>query len=96
MTRGFALDIGEAHLWVSLRETPCGQGLRPRHPYKNQRKIGPTAFAACCRSLRTPSKKPTAVGGWRKERIGRIALRAFCPSLHTPFGRLPAHAWQRW
>jgi hypothetical protein len=95
MQHGFALDFGEAHLWVSLRETPCGQGLRPRHPRKSQRRIGPTALGVCYPSLRTPSKRPTAVGGQRK-RIGRIAFAAGGRSLHTPFGLLPAIARQSW
>ena len=89
--QGKVLDVGdEAHLWVTLRDNPCGQGLCPRHPGGSQRKIGPTTFAVCYGLLRIPLKKPTALGGWRKERIGRIALRACCPSLHTPLSMLPA------
>ena len=75
---------------------PCGQGLRPRHPGRSKAKIGPTALGVCYPSLRTPSKQPIAFGGWRKERIGRIALRAGCPSLHTPCGVLPVFGRQPW
>jgi hypothetical protein len=75
---------------------PCGQGLRPRHPGRSQSRIGSTALRVCYPSLRTPSKKPTALGGWRKERIGRIALRAGCPLLHTPSGVLPAFGRLWW
>ena len=75
---------------------PCGQGLRPRHPGGSKTKIGPTVLGVCYPALRTPSKKPTALGGRRRERIGRIALRAGCPSLHTPFGVLPAFDRQPW
>jgi hypothetical protein len=76
---------------------PCGQGLRPRHPGESQRKTGPTALAVCYGSLRTPSKRPPAFGGRRKERIGRIAFAAGCRSLHTPSGsQLPALGRPRW
>jgi hypothetical protein len=96
MTQAKGLDIGEAHLWVLLRKTPCGRGLRPRHPGGNQAKIGPTAFAVCYGSLRTPSQRPTACGGQRTERIGRIALWACYPPLHTSFGLQPALGRLQW
>ena len=48
-------------------QNPCGQGLRPRHPGGKRRKIGPTPLAVCYGSMRTPSKKPTALGGWQKD-----------------------------
>jgi hypothetical protein len=69
---------------------PCGQGLRPRHPGGAKAKTGPTTLVVCYPSLRTPSKRPTAFGGWRTERTGRIAFAAGCRSLHTPSGVLPA------
>jgi hypothetical protein len=75
---------------------PCGQGLRPRHPGRSKAKIGPTALGVCYPSLRTPSKRPTAFGGWRTEQIGRIAFAAGCRSLHTPFRMLPALGRQSW
>ena len=75
---------------------PCGQGLRPRHPGGSQRMIGPTALGVCYPSLRTLSKRPTALGGWRTMRIGRIAFAAGCRSLHTPSGVLSAFGWQWW
>ncbi len=74
----------------------CGQGLRPRHPGEAKAKTGRIAFAACCRSLHTPSKQPTAFGGWQTMRIGRIAFGVCYPSLHTPSGVLPALGRQSW
>jgi len=75
---------------------PCGQGLRPRHPGGAKAKTGPTTLGVCYPSLRTPSKRPTAFGGWRTERTGRIAFAAGCRSLHTPSGVLPVFGRQPW
>ena len=78
------------------QRNPCGQGLRPRPPCQSQRRIGPTALGVCYPLLRTPSQRPPALGGRRKEQIGRIAFAAGCRSLHTPSGVLPAFGRLRW
>ena len=75
---------------------PCGQGCAPGTPAGVRVETGPTALGVCYPSLRTPSKRPTAFGGRRKERIGRTAFAACCRSLRTPFGVLPAVRRQPW
>jgi len=63
MAQGLALECGEAHLWVSLRETPCDRGPRPLYPCQTQSPIARTVLWVCYPSLRTPSSMPSAFGG---------------------------------
>lgn len=44
---------GEAHLWVSLRETPCVRVPSSVHSRENREPIARTAFVAYGRELRT-------------------------------------------
>lgn len=71
------------------RETQrAARGCAPGTPSGGRRPTGRIAFAAGCRSLHTPSRKPTALRGWRKE---RLAVLAVCyRSLRTLSGPLPA------
>lgn len=78
------------------RETQrAARGCAPSPPAGDKAKTGRIAFAAFCRSLHTPSQRPTAVGGQRS-RNGRITFADSCGSLHTPCGLLSASVRRRW
>jgi hypothetical protein len=66
------------------------QGLRPRHPCRRRRPIGRIAFGVCYPSLHTPSQRPTAVGGWRNERLGGALRLVRCCALRVSASVPPA------